>query len=55
MLIACQLTFDSREDAIAFAAKSNWKYEVREPTSTTTVEAGSQAYADNFLPKKVSD
>jgi len=51
-LSSTKLTFDSAEDAIAFAEKNGWKYELSKPTSQQTVEPGTYNYSHNFLPKK---
>ena len=50
-----KLTFDSLEDARAFAEKNGWKYEVRQPVSEKTVEPGSYNYSHNFLTAKTLD
>ncbi len=49
-----QLTFDSREAAIAFAERNGWKHEVAPETSKTTIAAGTYTYKDNFLSVRVS-
>jgi NADH dehydrogenase (ubiquinone) Fe-S protein 4 len=49
-----KLNFDAQDDAVAFAKKNGWKYEVLAATSKTVVEAGTYTYAENFLPKRVS-
>lgn len=51
-LSTTKLTFDSAQDAIAFAEKNGWKYEVSNPVSHQTVEPGTYNYSHNFLPKK---
>lgn len=51
--IFLQLNFDSKEAAIAFAAKNGWTYELRLPTAKTTVPAGTYLYKHNFLDKRV--
>jgi NADH dehydrogenase (ubiquinone) Fe-S protein 4 len=51
-LTSLKLTFNSQEEAVAFAEKSGWKYETRAPTSEYVVEPGTFNYAQNFLPKK---
>lgn len=48
-----KLTFDTQEEAVAFAQKNGWKYEARAPVPETTVELGTFSYSHNFLPKKV--
>jgi hypothetical protein len=40
-----RLTFDTKEEAIAFAAKAGIPYRVMEPTPRTVVR---KSYADNF-------
>ena len=48
-----QLSFDTKEDAINFANKHGWKYEVKSEHVSRVVPGGTQTYADNFLSKKV--
>lgn len=40
-----RLTFDSKEDAIAFATKQGWAFTVRDPKPRKAV---AKSYADNF-------
>jgi len=48
------LYFDTREDAISFAKRNGWNYEVDSPTKTPNWnELGNNKYAFNFLPNKV--
>lgn len=49
------LDFDSREDAIAFAEKNGWKYEVKAEVGRDLVEPGETQYAHNFLSKRTLD
>uniref|UniRef100_A0A7S0SXQ8 NADH dehydrogenase [ubiquinone] iron-sulfur protein 4, mitochondrial n=1 Tax=Chromulina nebulosa TaxID=96789 RepID=A0A7S0SXQ8_9STRA len=46
-----KLYFDNREEAIAFAERNAWNYEVKAPTTLTIVQPGTNKYSDNFLPK----
>ena len=48
-----KLTFDTEEEAVAFAQKNGWKFETRAPVPETTVELGTMTYSHAFLPKKV--
>eukprot|EP00607_Mallomonas_marina_P010180 CAMPEP_0182421342 /NCGR_PEP_ID=MMETSP1167-20130531/6692_1 /TAXON_ID=2988 /ORGANISM="Mallomonas Sp, Strain CCMP3275" /LENGTH=180 /DNA_ID=CAMNT_0024598381 /DNA_START=264 /DNA_END=806 /DNA_ORIENTATION=- len=47
-----KLNFDSSEEAVAYATKNGWKYEVSASQEGRITKPGSVAYADNFLPKK---
>eukprot|EP01041_Mallomonas_annulata_P011856 gene11856-24848_t len=48
-----KLYFDSSDEAVSFAAKNGWKYEVSAPSHNVKLTPpGSVAYSDNFLPKK---
>ena len=38
-----------------FAKSNGWKFVLKAPASSHTVEPGTYSYADNFLPKKVRD
>ena len=49
-----KLSFDTEEEAVAFAQKNGWKFEKRAPVPETTVELGTMTYAHAFLPKKVA-
>jgi len=50
-----KLTFDSKEDAVAYAEKNGWKMEVRPETAVANenVPAGTNNYSQNFLSKRV--
>jgi ETC complex I subunit conserved region len=48
-----QLTFDSMEDAQAFANRNGWKYETRSPIPEGLTEPGTFLYEHNFLAKQV--
>jgi hypothetical protein len=49
-----KLTFDSLDEATAYAKKNGWKYETREPTSDSTQAPNEwKTYNHNFLPKRV--
>jgi NADH dehydrogenase (ubiquinone) Fe-S protein 4 len=48
------MTFDTKEDAIFFAKKNGWKYEVKAPTQHRMIRPGTFSYADNFLPRPVN-
>lgn len=50
-----QLDFDSKEDAIAFAERNGWEYDVKGELGVGMVEPGSVQYADNFLPKRTME
>ena len=50
-----QLTFNDVDSAVLFAQKNGWKYSVAKATSKFVVEPGTFNYAQNFLPKKVTD
>jgi hypothetical protein len=52
-VVLVQLNFDTEEDAVAFAEKNGWAFELRRPAETSHVEAGTFAYSHNFLPKRV--
>ena len=49
-----QLHFDTKEDAIGFAARNGWAYEVLRETSKSNRAPGFTSYKDNFLDKRVS-
>ena len=49
-----RLNFDSESDAISYAERNGWKYEVLSASSKSTVEPGTYLYKHNFLEKKVS-
>lgn len=49
-----QLHFNTKEDAIAFADRNGWAYEVLRETSKSNRAPGFTAYKDNFLDKRVS-
>ena len=49
------MTFDTKEDAIYFAEKNGWKYEVSVATTGRAIEMGTYSYSDNFLPRRVSN
>jgi len=51
--IALQLEFDTKEQAIYFAKKRGWQYEVA-PELIRKYEDGKVEYQDNFLPKIVA-
>eukprot|EP01035_Chromulina_nebulosa_P016797 gene16797-22278_t len=46
-----KLYFDNRDEAIAFAERNAWSYEVKGPTTLTIVQPGTNKYSDNFLPR----
>ena len=48
-----QLNFDSKEEAIAFAQRNGWEYELQRETSKSNRPAGFNSYKDNFLEKRV--
>ena len=52
----CQLSFDTREEAIAFAELNGWKYELIGDTSKQLVDQppGTNKYQHNFLSRKVT-
>ena len=49
-----KLTFDSKEDAIAYAEKNGWKIEVRGSTAKANenVTAGTHNYSHNFMSRR---
>mmetsp|Transcript_2303 Transcript_2303/g.1641 ORF Transcript_2303/g.1641 Transcript_2303/m.1641 type:complete len:224 (+) Transcript_2303:73-744(+) len=47
-----KLTFDTEQDAVAFAERNGWKYEVMAPSSEYTVKPGTYLYKYNFLDKR---
>jgi len=49
-----RLSFDSKEEAVAYASKNGWKYETRgeHAKANENEEAGSKIYAHNFLAKR---
>ena len=50
------LYFDSREDAIAFAKRNGWNYDVDAPVKPPDWnELGNNKYAFNFLPNKITE
>jgi hypothetical protein len=50
-----QLDFDSREDAIAFAERNGWDYEVKPEIGVGMHEPGEIQYSHNFLPKRTME
>ena len=50
-----KLTFDSKEDAQAYAKKNGWKFETRMPVALANqnIEAGTHNYGHNFLTRRV--
>jgi hypothetical protein len=51
-----QLSFDTKEDAIAFAERNGWKYEVLAASSShsSMQPPGTNKYKHNFLSRNVS-
>jgi hypothetical protein len=49
-----KLNFDTKDEAIAFAKRNGWKFEVLGDTSKATVEPGTYLYKHNFLDKKTA-
>lgn len=47
-----KLTFDTREEAMAFAERNGWTYEVRKATSKSVRPQGYNLYSHNFLDKR---
>jgi len=49
-----RLSFDSKDEAIAYASKNGWKFETRgeHAKANENEEAGSKIYAHNFLAKR---
>lgn len=49
-----KLSFDSKDDAIAYAQKNGWKYETRGRTAHANENniAGDKIYAHNFLARR---
>lgn len=54
LLSVWKLNFNTSEEAVAFASKNGWKYQVHKETSKSTVTPGTHKYKYNFLPNKVS-
>ena len=51
-----RLSFDSREDAVAFAERNGWKYNVKAPMKMQSPESyGKIKYAQVFLSNKISE
>merc|ERR1711871_961506 len=51
-----RLSFDSKEEAIAFADRNGWKYKVRAAIKMQPAENfGKIKYAQNFLSNKISE
>lgn len=51
----CQLTFDSVEEAIAFAERNGWKYDVKKKTHKEDPDidhSKKSQYSHNFLPQR---
>jgi hypothetical protein len=48
-----QLNFNSEEEAVKFANRNGWKYEVRADTTKSNVPLGFTHYKHNFLAKRV--
>lgn len=46
------LTFDTKDEAIAFANKQQWKYDLTE-TEELTDKDGKLSYSYNFLPENI--
>ena len=44
------MNFESADDAIFYAKKQGWKYEVRKEQDFHTIDFGTNTYAHNFLP-----
>jgi NADH dehydrogenase (ubiquinone) Fe-S protein 4 len=49
------LDFDSRDDAIAFAKRNGWAYDVKPAIEYNLTELGETTYAHNFLPNKTME
>jgi len=49
-----QMEFDTAEQAIYFAKKRGWAYEVADEVTTDFSEDGEVEYQDNFLPKRIA-
>ncbi len=49
-----KLTFDSKEDAEAYAKKNGWKFETRSPVAKANenIEVGTMMYSHNFLRRR---
>lgn len=47
-----RLSFDSSDDAVAFAKKNGWKFEVLGQVTPQTIAPGTYNYSHNFLPAK---
>ena len=54
-ITALQLSFDTREEAVAFAERNGWKYELIADTSKDMMDLppGTNKYQHNFLSRKV--
>ena len=51
-----KLTFDSKEDAIAFAERNGWKYTTKSPIKMQDFkDFGKIKYAQNFLANKITE
>jgi hypothetical protein len=50
-----KLTFDSKEDAQAYAKKNGWKFETRGAVAQANenIEVGTMMYSHNFLRRRV--
>lgn len=51
-----KLSFDSEADAVAYAKKNGWKYELRgkHAEANENIEVGTMSYAHNFLTAKTT-
>lgn len=52
-LTCVNLKFDTKEEAIEYAERYGWKYEITAPVSHTIREPGWREYGHNFLPQSV--
>eukprot|EP01039_Chlorochromonas_danica_P011004 gene11004-12252_t len=50
-----KLHFDSKEEAIAFAQRNGWKYNLQRPTAQRTTPLGTNLYKHNFLDKRTME
>jgi len=48
------LYFNSQEDAVGFAQRNGWEYELEAPNSLSTVPYDRNEYQDNFLDKRTA-
>lgn len=48
-----KLYFDSESDAVAYAERNGWSFEVLKATSKINIAPGTYLYKNNFLDKKV--